>query len=130
VFLPFQWRTTVAESLFSEYWTHTDAWPFAGAWPFALVTAAVLGSCAAVLAALRRSSRTSVPRGIRLLHLLTATLAVGLFAFWVGVMLHDRGDLSFLEAGSWIFTAGCAALIHSTVRLWRPGASTRALLQR
>jgi Ca2+/Na+ antiporter len=95
-----------------------------------MVTAAVLGSCAAVLAVLRRSSWTSVPRGIRRLHLLTATLAVGLFAFWAGVMLHDRGDLSFLEAGSWIFTAGCAALIHSTVRLWRPGASTRALLQR
>ncbi|MFE9443867.1 protein kinase [Streptomyces sp. NPDC006602] len=118
--LPFYSRTTLFGNLFNSYWTFTDAWPFGGAWPFALVAVLCLGTCAAVLSALRRSPREPVPRPVRRLHLLSTTLSTGLFAFWVGTLSRVYTDLSFLDSGAWFFAVGCAALVHSTFRLRAP----------
>jgi hypothetical protein len=118
--LPFYSRTTIFGNLFNSYWMFSEAWPFRGAWPFALVTVLGVGTCAAVLSALRRSPGEPLPRPIRRLHLLSTTLTTGLFAFWVGTLLSYYSDLSFLGSGAWFFAVGCAALVHSTFRLRAP----------
>ncbi|MDQ0957660.1 hypothetical protein QFZ66_001538 [Streptomyces sp. B4I13] len=118
--LPFHSRMTVVANLFQQYWMYATIWPFGGAWPFALVALAGLGSCGAVLAALRRSPWEAVPRPIRRLHLLITVLTTALFAFWSSCLLILHGDLSFMEPGSWFCALACVSLIRSAFRLRAP----------
>ncbi|MFF6802895.1 protein kinase [Streptomyces sp. NPDC012616] len=118
--LPFHSRMTVVANLFQQYWMYATIWPFGGAWPFALVALAGLGSCGAVLAALRRSPWEAVPRPIRRLHLLITALTTALYAFWLSSLLILRGDLSFMEPGAWCCALACVSLIRSAFRLRAP----------
>ncbi|MDQ0687558.1 hypothetical protein QFZ56_006521 [Streptomyces achromogenes] len=118
--LPFHGRMTVVANLFQQYWMYATIWPFGGAWPFALVAFAGLGSCGAVLAALRRSPWEAVPRPIRRLHLLITALTTALYVFWLSSLLILRGDLSFMEPGAWCCALACVSLIRSAFRLRAP----------
>ncbi|MDX3313015.1 serine/threonine-protein kinase [Streptomyces sp. ME08-AFT2] len=118
--LPFHNRMTIVANLFQQYWMYATIWPFGGAWPLALVALAGLGSCGAVLAALRRSPWDAVPRPLRRLHLLITVLTTALFAFWSGCLLILQGDLSFMEPGSWFCALACVALIRSAFGLRAP----------
>ncbi|MEH0548193.1 serine/threonine-protein kinase [Streptomyces sp. B21-105] len=118
--LPFHNRMTIVANLFQQYWMYATIWPFGGAWPFALVALAGLGSCGAVLAALRRSPWEAVPRPLRRLHLLITGLTTALYAFWLSSLLILRGDLSFVEPGAWFCALACVSLIRSAFRLRAP----------
>ncbi|MGW1963712.1 protein kinase domain-containing protein [Streptomyces sp. NPDC001935] len=119
--LPFTYRASVFAFLFSDWWPWWSSdWPFVGTWPFVLAAGLAITSCAVVLAKLRRFPTGPVPPLVRRLHYLTATLAWGLLALHVTLGLAARGDLSFLEFGSWFFVLGCAALVASTFRLSGP----------
>ncbi|MGW7170246.1 serine/threonine-protein kinase [Streptomyces sp. NPDC054884] len=118
--LPFHGRMTIVANLFQQYWMYATIWPFGGAWPLALVALAGLGSCGAVLAALRRSPWDAVPRPLRRLHLLITALTTALYAFWLSSLLILRGDLSFMEPGAWFCALACVALIRSAFRLRAP----------
>ncbi|MFH9727812.1 protein kinase [Streptomyces sp. NPDC017254] len=121
LFLPFSGPASICALFLDDGWPWwSSSWPFGGTWPFVLTDVLAIAGCVAVLTTLRRSPASPVPSSVRRLHHLATTLSGGLLVSYVTWGLLARGDLSFLQSGSWFFVLGCAAMAAGTVRLSGP----------